>query len=173
LYTPTEYAGKLWDTIWEAGQEYGIAAVGGGAFESLRVEKGYRFWGSDIHAEYNPFEAGLGFAVRLNKGDFIGREALAKIKADVITRKLVCMTMNDPRVALMGKEPILEGDRVLGYVTSANFGYTVGKSIAYGYLPMKLAQEGMQVKIYSFGEVYDATVSHDPLYDPEMKRLKS
>ena len=78
FYTPTEYAGKLWDTLWAAGQEFGIAAVGGGAFESLRIEKGYRFWGSDIHADYNPFEAGLGFAVRLNKGDFIGPRRAAK-----------------------------------------------------------------------------------------------
>ena len=123
----------------KAGQEFGIAAVGGGAFESLRIEKGYRFWGSDIHAEYNPYEAGLGFAVRLNKGAFIGREALQKIKAEGITRKLVCLTFDDPHVIVMGKEPILAGDRVLGYVTSANFGYTVGKSIAYGYVPMEFA----------------------------------
>lgn len=173
LYTPTEYALNLWDTIWSAGQEFGIMAVGGGAFESLRIEKGYRFWGSDIHAEYNPYEAGLGFAVRLNKGEFLGRDSLRKLKESG-TRKLVCMTMDDPAVILMGKEPILdEADKVLGYVTSANFGYTVGKSIAYGYVPLEFAPDGKKVKIYSFGNVYDATVSHDPLYDPEMKRLKS
>lgn len=176
LYTPTEYALKLWDTLWDTGQEFGIAAVGGGAFESLRVEKGYRFWGSDIHADYNPFEAGLGFAVRLKKGDFVGREALQKIKDAGNARKLVCLTLDDANVILMGKEPILDTqdtERVLGYVTSANFGYTVGKSIAYGYLPIAVANEGSKVKIYSFGEVYDATVSRDPLYDAEMKRLKS
>lgn len=173
LYTPTEYAGKLWDTIWDAGQEFGVAAVGGGAFESLRVEKGYRFWGSDIHAEYNPYEAGLGFAVRLNKGEFIGRDALQTIKEEGVRRKLVCMTFDNPSVIVMGKEPILDGDTVLGYVTSANFGYTVGKSIAYGYVPIGYAQEGTNVKIYFFGELHDATVSHDPLYDAEMKRLKS
>lgn len=173
LYTPTEYALKLWDTLWEAGQKFGIAAVGGGAFESLRIEKGYRFWGSDIHADYNPYEAGLGFAVRLNKGDFIGSDALKKFNEEGLTRKLVCLTLDDPSVILMGKEPLMHGDTALGYVTSANFGYTVGKSIVYGYLPIEYANKGTKVKIYSFGELFDATVSKDPLYDAEMKRLKS
>ncbi len=173
LYTPTEYALKLWDTLWDAGQPFGIAAIGGGAFESLRVEKGYRFWGADIHAEYNPYEAGLGFAVRLNKNDFIGRDALVKIKASNVKRKLVCMTLDDSQVIVMGKEPILDDDKVLGYVTSANFGYTVGKSIAYGYVPIEYANEGTKVKIYYFGELHDATVTQVPLYDGEGKRLKS
>ncbi len=176
LYTPTEYALKLWDTIWDAGQEFGIAAVGGGAFESLRIEKGYRFWGSDIHAEYNPYEAGLGFAVKLNKGDFIGRDALQKIKGDGITRKLVAMTFDDPQMIVMGKEPIVDfasPDKVLGYVTSANFGYTVGKSIAYGYVPIEYANEGTKVRIYYFGESYDAMVMKEPLYDGDGRRLRS
>lgn len=173
LYTPTECALKLWDTLWDAGQQSGITAVGGGAFESLRIEKGYRFWGADIHAEYNPYEAGLGFAVKLDKGDFIGRDALAKSKASNVKRKLVCMTFDDPQVIVMGKEPIMDGDKVLGYVTSANFGYTVGKSIAYGYVPIEYANEGTKVKIYYFGELRDATVTKEPLYDGGGKRLKS
>jgi glycine cleavage system aminomethyltransferase T len=82
------------------------------------------------------------------------------------------MTLNDPGVILMGKEPILDGNRVLGYITSANFGYTVGKSIAYGYVPIEYANEGRKVKIYYFGDLYDATVSREPLYDEEMLRLK-
>ena len=82
LYTPTEYGGALWETLWEAGQSLGIIAAGGGAFESLRLEKGYRLWGADIHTEYTPYEAGLGFAVNLKKGDFLGRDALVRSKAD-------------------------------------------------------------------------------------------
>ena len=104
---------------------------------------------------------------------FIGRDALQKIKTDGITRKLVAMTFDDPQVIVMGKEPIIDGDKVLGYVTSANFGYTVGKSIAYGYVPIEYANEGTKVKIYYFGELHDATVSKEPLYDGEGKRLKS
>jgi glycine cleavage system aminomethyltransferase T len=173
LYAPTEYGLALWDALWQAGQESGVTAVGGGAFDSLRLEKGYRLWGADIHGEYNPFEAGIGFAVRLKKGDFLGRTELEKIKAKGCERKLCCMTFDDPGVVMMGKEPILQGERVLGYVTSANYGYSVDKSIAYGYLPIECAQEGMQVQVYYFGERHTATVSAEPLFDPGMKRLKS
>ncbi len=174
IYTPTEYGLNLWDTLWAAGRPFGVTAVGGGAFDSLRLEKGYRLWGADIHTEYNPYEAGLGFAVRLKKGDFIGREALEKIKAQGVARKLCCMVFDDPGVAIMGKEPICaeRGERALGYVTSANYGYTVRQSIAYGYLPMEYAAEGTKVEVYYFGERHTATVVKEPLYDPENTKLK-
>jgi len=174
FYTPTEYGLRLWDTLWAAGQPHGLAAVGGGAFDSLRLEKGYRLWGSDIHTEYNPLEAGLGFAVRLKKGDFIGREALAQIKAHGLTRKLCAMTFDDPSVAIMGKEPIFApgGEQALGYVTSANYGYSVGQSIAYGYLPLEHAAPGTPVEIYYYGQRHPARVRPEPLYDPENVKLK-
>jgi len=185
IYTPSEYGLALWDTLWEAGQKYGVVAAGGGAFDSLRLEKGYRAWGSDIHTEYNPYEAGLGFAVRLKKGDFVGRAALEKIKAEGVKRKLCAMVFDDPKVALMGKEPIftpagmlhamsLQSDeKAMGYVTSANYGYSVRQSIAYGYLPMEHATEGSEVDIYFFGDKFRATVTKEPLFDPENARLKS
>jgi len=172
LYTPTEYGARLWDSLWQAGQPLGISALGGGAFDSLRLEKGYRLWGSEIHSEYNPYEAGLGFAVRLSKGDFIGRAALQRAREEGLNRKLCCLTFDDPRVVVLGKEPILDGDQVLGFVTSANHGYTVGKSIAYGYLPVGHAAEGTRVEVQYFGRRYPATVVKEPLYDPEMARLK-
>ena len=173
LYAPTEYGLALWDTLWEAGQPFGIAAIGGGAFDSLRLEKGYRLWGADIHTEYTPDEAGLGFAVRPNKGDFLGRSALLRARADGPMRTLCCLILDDPRVVVMGKEPILDGSRVLGYVTSANYGYTVGKSIAYGYLPIAYATPGTTVTIQFFGQRHGATVARDPLYDPANERLKA
>ena len=172
LYTPTEYGARLWDSLWQAGQPLGISALGGGAFDSLRLEKGYRLWGAEIHSEYNPYEAGLGFAVRLSKGDFIGRAALQRAREEGLNRKLCCLTFDDPRVVVLGKEPILDGDQVLGFVTSANHGYTVGKSIAYGYLPVGHAAEGTRVEVQYFGRRYPATVVKEPLYDPEMARLK-
>jgi glycine cleavage system T protein len=172
LYAPTEYALGLWDTLWAAGQPHGIIAAGGGAFDSLRLEKGYRLWGADIHTDYNPFEAGIGWAVRLDKGDFIGRDALVRAKEAGLTRKLCCMTLDGPG-ALLGKEPILHGDQVVGYVTSANYGYSVGAFIAYGYLPIGLAAPGSQVAIEYFGERLPATVREEPLFDPKMARLKS
>ena len=171
VYAPTEYALGMWDTLWAAGQAHGIIAAGSGAFDSLRLEKGYRLWGSDIHTDYNPYEAGIGWAVRLEKGDFIGRDALLRAKEAGITRKLCCLTL-DGLGALLGKEPILDGEQAIGYVTSANYGYSIGKLIAYGYLPIAYAAPGTQVDVEYFGERYRATVSAEPLFDREMARLK-
>ena len=173
LYTPTEYGGALWDTLWEAGQPLGIIAAGGGAFESLRLEKGYRLWGADIHTEYTPYEAGLGFAVNLKKGDFLGRDALLRSKAEGIARKLCCLTFDDPRVVVMGKEPILAGDGLFGYVTSANYGYCGRQEHR-----LRLSADGIRNarhagEIQFFGTRYAATVAREPLYDPANARLKA
>jgi dimethylglycine oxidase len=171
LYAPSEYALGIWDTLWEAGQPHDIIAAGSGAFDSLRLEKGYRLWGADIHTDYNPYEAGIGWAVRLEKGDFIGRDALLRAKEAGIARKLCCLTLDGPG-ALLGKEPMLHGDQTIGYVTSANYGYSIGKFIAYGYLPIAYAKPGTNVDVEYFGERYRATVSEEPLFDREMARLK-
>jgi glycine cleavage system aminomethyltransferase T len=175
IYTTSEYGLALWDTLWEAGRPFGAIAAGGGAFDSLRLEKGYRSWGADIHTEYNPYEAGLGFAVRLSKGDFIGRAALEKIKSTGINRKLCCLVFENPQAAILGKEPIFapDSETALGYVTSANYGYSVRQSIAYGYLPMEHAAEGRKVDVYFFGDVFPAMVTREPLFDPENARLRS
>ncbi|MCZ6632195.1 MAG: FAD-dependent oxidoreductase [bacterium] len=171
IYTPTEYGLRLWDILWEAGLSSGMIALGGGAFDSLRLEKGYRLWGADIHTEYTPYEAGLAWMVDFNKGDFLGREALLRIQAQGVSRKLCCMTLDDPDAVILGKEPIFADGRVLGYVTSTNRGYTVDKHIAYGYLPVPYARQGTRVEVEYFGERYKATVVKEPLYDPERRRM--
>ncbi|MGH2390087.1 MAG: glycine cleavage T C-terminal barrel domain-containing protein, partial [Chloroflexota bacterium] len=135
-------------------------------------EKGYRFWGQDIHADYTPLDAGLGFAVRFTKGYFAGRDALSRQKDAGVSRKLCAITLDDPEQVVLGKEPILAGDRVLGYVTSAAYGYTIGRGIAYGYLPISHAREGTAVTIEFFGRPLAATVAREPLYDPEGLRIK-
>lgn len=173
IYVHSEYGLRLWDALWDAGRFVGMIALGAGAFDSLRLEKGYRLWGVDIQPEYDPFEAGLGFAVKLTKGDFLGRDALLRIRQRGMTRKLCCLTLDDPAAVVMGKEPILDGPRVLGYVTSANFGYVVGTGIAYGYLPLSHAGPGVKVDIQYFDRRYRATVSEEPLYDPKGLRLRS
>jgi len=172
IYAPVEYGLKLWDILWEAGRPLGIFALGGGAFDSLRLEKGYRLWGADIHTEYNPCEAGLEGLVKFDKGDFLGREALLRLKEKGISRKLCCLTLDDPTAIVLGKEPILDNQRALGYVTSANYGYTVGRCIAYGYLPLSHAGIGTTVEIEYFGRRYRATVQREPLYDPKGERLR-
>jgi glycine cleavage system aminomethyltransferase T len=174
LYGQIAMGDRVWDLLWEAGREHGIVAAGGGAFDSLRLEKGYRLWGQDLDTEHDPFEAGLGFAVRLEKGEFQGRAALERRLADGTGRRLACLTLDDPAHVVLGKEPIVEPGtgRVLGYVTSAGYGYSVGKAIAYGYLPTELAAEGTPLAIEWFGEALPATVAADPLWDPKGERLK-
>ena len=109
----------------------------------------------------------------MGKGDFLGRDELRKIITQGLTRKLCCMTLDDPNAVVMGKEPILDGDRVLGYVTSANYGHSIGLGIAYGYLPTDYAEVGTSVDILYFGERLKATVAWEPLYDPEGKKMKA
>ena len=173
IYAPSEQGLRLWDILWEAGQPLGVIAAGGGAFDSLRLEKGYRLWGQDIHTEHNPYEAGLGFAVRMGKGDFVGWEALRRIRAQGVTRRLCCMTLDDPSAVVTGKEPILDGDQVLGHVTSANYGHSIGRGIVYGYLPGPYTGVGTRVEVLYFGERLEATVAEEPLYDPEGRKMKA
>jgi glycine cleavage system T protein len=174
IYCQAEFGLRLWDVLWEAGRPFNLIALGNGAFNSLRLEKGYRAYGAELHTDYNPYEAGLGWAVRLNKGDFIGREALLQTKEKGLSRKLCCLTFDEPEGMAMGKEPIfsLEGE-TLGYVTSADYGYSVGKFIVYGYLPIAVAEKGTKVQIQYFDRRYQATVADDPLFDAGMVRLKS
>jgi glycine cleavage system T protein len=171
LYTPTEYGLMLWDMLWKAGSPLGILPLGAGAFDSLRLEKGYRLWGADMHTEYNPFEAGLNWAVKFDKGDFLGRKALLHSKEQALRRTLCAMTLDDPEAVLLGKEPILSDGRTLGYVTSTNRGYTIDKHIAYGYLPIEYAAPGTPVSIEYFGQHFAATVVKEPLFDPKATRM--
>ncbi|MEU8061634.1 GcvT family protein [Microbispora bryophytorum] len=172
LYTTADLGAKLWDTLWEAGQRHGIIAGGRGAFASLRLEKGYRSFGTDMTFEHDPYEAGLGFAVKLDKGDFIGREALERRKENV-RRRLACLTVDDPTQVVMGKEPVYDGESAVGYVTSAAFGYTIGKGIAYAWLPAELATPGRTLEIGYFDRRVTAVVAEEPLFDPAMERLRS
>ena len=172
LYVPNDRGADLWDALWEAGRPHGLIAVGAAAFTSMRIEKGYRLWGTDIHTEYNPYEAGLGFAVRLNKGDFIGRDALAEARKAGLRRKLCCMTLDDPAAVVMGSEPVMAEGQVLGFVTSADYGYSVGTGIAYAYLPVEYSEPGTRVDILYFNERYAARVVEEPLYDPEGARMR-
>jgi 4-methylaminobutanoate oxidase (formaldehyde-forming) len=172
LYAPMEYGQTLWDTLWEAGIDLGATAAGYWAIDSLRLEKGYRYWSADIHSEYNPYEAGLGFAVKLGKGNFLGRDALIAIKERGVNRKLCCLTLADPTAIVLGGEPFYAGGEPVGRVTSGGYGYTVRQSIAYGYLPVDLAVPGTELEVAFFGERVAATVVQEPLYDPTGRKIK-
>jgi glycine cleavage system aminomethyltransferase T len=172
LYTSADYGLRLWDLLWRAGEPLGVVAAGRAAFDALRVEKGYRLWGLDMHSEHTPFEAGLGFTVKLDKGEFRGREALVRAKADGPRRKLCCLTFDDPQHIVLGKEPVFADGQIAGYVTSAAFGASVGKSIAYAWLPAEHSTPGMSVEVEYFGTRYPATIAPDPLWDPKGARLR-
>jgi dimethylglycine oxidase len=172
IYTSAEYGQRLWDALWRAGQPLGVVAAGRAAFNSLRLEKGYRAWGTDMTSEHDPYEAGLGFAVRPStKGDFVGRAALEGRSADTVSRRLTCLTVDDGRSVVLGHEPVLVDGEPAGYVTSAAFGHTVGRPIAYAWLPAGL-EPGDAVDIRYFGSPVRATVAAEPLVDPAMTRIR-
>jgi glycine cleavage system aminomethyltransferase T/glycine/D-amino acid oxidase-like deaminating enzyme len=153
LYASTEYGARLWSTLIEAGEPHGLRPCGYRALESLRLEMGYRVWSTDLTPETTPYEAGLGFCVKLDKpGGFVGDAALVAAQAAGLTRKLCCIVLNDPRAVVLGAEPVRVADEVVGRVTSGGLGYTSMSSIAYAYLPVEAAGVGTEVAINLFGE---------------------
>ncbi|MGH3822910.1 MAG: aminomethyltransferase family protein, partial [Pseudonocardiaceae bacterium] len=174
LYCSAEYGTALWRTVWEAGGPHGLVAGGYRAIESLRLEKGYRVWGADIGPETTPDEAGLGCFVRLDKpGGFFGREAVLAARQGGVTRRLRCLTLDDPRAIALGGEPVQLGDAVVGRVTSGGYGYTVGRSICYAYLPVPAARLGTPVAVEIAGRHVDGVVVADCLYDPQGIRIRT
>lgn len=173
LYMPAEQGAIVWDALWDAGRAFGLRPVGYRAVESLRLEKGYRYWSADITPEYTPLESGQAFCVRLDKGDFQGRDALVRQKAEGLTRRLCCLVLAEPTAVALGNEPVFEDGRVVGRVTSGGYGFSVRESIAYAYLPVRLATIGARVTVEADGERIGATVQREPRFDPANIRVKS
>lgn len=181
FYCPMEYGARLWDVLWEAGQKDGLVAAGYRAIDTMRLEKGYRYWSADISPDYTPYEAGMGFAVKLDKGNgststphgFMGRDALVRQKAQGIKRKLCCLTLADKAAIAIGNEAIRKNENVVGWITSGGYGYSVGKSIAYAYLPLEFSAVGTKLDVEYFGERIDAVVEREPLWDPKGERVKA
>lgn len=159
----------LWDRLWGAGLGHGLITAGTGALASLRLEKGYRAWGVDITPEHAPAESGLGFTVRPDGPDFLGKSSLAEREPSA--RRLVCLVL-DGEQAVMGGEPVFVKERAVGYVTSAAFGFSVGRSIAHAWVPAALVT-GDRVRIRYFDQDLDATLSEEPLFDPNGERLRT
>jgi 4-methylaminobutanoate oxidase (formaldehyde-forming) len=172
LYCPSEFGLRLWDAIWEAGHDKGLVAGGYKAVDSLRLEKGYRVWGADIGPESNPYQSGLGFCVKLDKGDFIGRSALIAMGKQPAETKLACLVLEDPRAVALGSEPVRIKDQVVGRVTSGGYGYTVGCSIAYAFVPATTAV-GESVEVDIFGTWVPGRVTKEPLYDPTGSTIRA
>ncbi|MGA2528684.1 MAG: FAD-dependent oxidoreductase [Acidimicrobiales bacterium] len=172
LYYPSEFALRLWDTLMSAGAPHGLVPGGYKAIESLRLEKGYRVWGSDVTSADTPFEAGLGFAVKLDKEvGFIGQEALLAAPAPM--RRLACLVLDDPRSLVLGSEPVRVDGSPVGRVTSGGYGYSVGQSIAYAYLPAAEVEPTRRVEVGIFGRFVGAEVVAEPVFDPRSLRVRS
>ena len=174
LYCPMEFGAKLWETLWEAGRPYAMVAGGYRAIDSMRLEKGYRVWGADITPDLTPYQAGLGFAVKLDKGvEFIGREALMAAREEPETKRLACLVLDDARSVALGEEPVRVDGRVVGRVTSGGYGYTVGRSIAYAFLPAADATPEQEVEVEIFGRWVVGRVAREPLFDPRGERIRA
>jgi glycine cleavage system aminomethyltransferase T len=167
LYCPTEFGGALWRTLWEAGEPHGLVAGGYRAIDTLRLEKGYRVWAADITPDETPHEAGLGFCVKDDK-DFVGRDALG---AREPVKRLRCLVLDDPRSVALGNEPVRVGGEIVGRVTTGGYGYTVGRSIAYAYLPPG-HDVGTAVEVDIFGQWIAGTVAQEPLFDRAGERVR-
>ncbi|SMH37728.1 GcvT family protein [Mesorhizobium australicum] len=178
LHVPIEATGVVFDALMKAGEGHGIRPVGYRALESLRLEKGYRAWGSDITPNDTPFEAGLGWAVKLRKNtDFSGRRALEAVAGQPLKKRLACFTVDDPKIVLLGRETILRDGQPVGYLTSGGYGYTVEKNIGYGYVRNA---EGVSDEFLAGGtyelvvamETVAAKLHIEALYDPNAERVK-
>ncbi len=169
---PVEHAHDLWQAVFTAGAKYGVVPCGMTAAFSLRLEKGYimRF---DFAGGHTPYEIGLGWTVRLDKGDFIGREALIRRKAAGFSHKLMALLVDDAYTPANGDAISCAGQAV-GQVTSAAFGHTLGQPVALGYVPAALAQIGQVVAVLDqAGLAHPARIAGRPLVDPENRRLRA
>jgi glycine cleavage system aminomethyltransferase T len=174
LYPPAEYGRALWRRLWQAGRDHGLTAGGYRAIDALRLEKGYRVWSSDITPEETPYEAGLGFAVKLDKpGGFLGRDALLEARPAGPRKRLRCLVLDDGRSVALGNEPVRVDGRIVGRITSGGYGFAVERSIAYAYLPPDQAAIGMRAEVEVFGEWIGCEVAREPLWDPEGTRIRA
>ena len=173
LYAPTEYGRTLWRTLWESGKEHGLVAGGYRAIDALRLEKGYRVWSTDITPDEDPFEAGLGFALTLDKAEpNQAKDALIAAKGEGTSKRLRCLVLDEFLDVCLGNEPIRIEGEIVGRVTSGGQGFAVERSIAYAYLPSDRTI-GTRGEVELFGRWAGFEVVREPLYDPENARIRS
>ena len=179
LYMPTEFAAGVFDTIMAHGDAHGLRLAGFHAMESLRVEKAYRAWGHDIVDLDTPLEAGLGFAVAMDKpGGFIGKDALLDQQNEGLTKRLAVFVLDDPEPLLLGDEPIFRNGRLVGRTTSGAFGHTVGSSVGMGYVESEEAVTPSYVRSGSYeievlAQRFTARAQLGAPYDPRGRRVRA
>ena len=178
LYVPTDQAAHVFEALVTAGAEYGLKLCGLHAMDSCRIEKGYRHFGHDITDEDHVLEAGLGFAVKTDKGAFIGREAVLRKRDNGLTRRMLQFRLTDPEPLLFHNEPILRDGVIVGYLTSGNYGHALCGAVGLGYVPCRHAGETVKEMLTSTyqidvaGRMVGAEASLSPLYDPKSQRIR-
>ena len=179
LHIPIEAIGEVFDALMEAGKTSDIRPIGYRALESLRLEKGYRAWGSDITPNDTPQEAGLGWAVKLKSNiDFIGASALRAVAGKPLTKRFAGFVIDDPDAVLVGRETILRNGEPVGYLTSGGYGYTIGKSIGYGYVrnddgvSKEFLEDGNYELVIALDRV-PAKIGLKPFFDPANTKVKA
>ena len=182
LYVPVDMARHVFDTLMARGADVGLRLCGTHALDSCRLEKAYRDYGHDMASTDHVLEAGLGFAVKLDKakgrfGDFIGREAVLQRKQAGLSRRLVQFLLADPRPLLYGNEAILRDGRVAGYLTSGAYGHHLGAAVGLGYVACRPGERTDELLASSYAievacEPVPARASLEPLYDPKGARLR-
>ena len=171
LHHPIEYQRYLYDLVMEAGAQFEIVDWGYRALDSMRLEKAYRLWGVDMTADWSPLQAGMERFVALDKGDFIGRDALLREQERGVKHKLACLVIKVDDADPHGYEPVMSGDEVIGYVAAGGYGHIVEKTIALAYLPTPYAEPGTELEVTMLGVRRAAKVVEQPLYDPKNERL--
>jgi 4-methylaminobutanoate oxidase (formaldehyde-forming) len=174
LYISNYRALMVWDLLFEAGKEFDMEVGGYKVLDSLRLEKGYRYYTTDVTPLETPYEAGLGFCVHLGKGDFIGREALIQKKQKGFETKLCTLVLpGEQFTQIYGGEAVYHEGKVITRVRSGGYGYTLKKNILYAYLPLDLAKPGSHVDVELIEGMYTAEVTATVLYDPKGEKLKA
>jgi len=174
LYIQPHRAVMVWDKLIEAGKEFGIEVGGYKVLDSLRLEKGYRYFTTDLTPTDTPYESGQGFCVQLDKGDFIGRDALIQRKAEGLKRKLCTLVLDgDEFTQIYGGEAVYCDGKVISRVRSGGYGYTVKKNILYAYLPVELAKQGNRFELDLIEGRRTGEVTATVLYDPKGERLRA
>jgi 4-methylaminobutanoate oxidase (formaldehyde-forming) len=183
IYVPSEMARAAFDALLEAGREHGLKLCGLHALDSLRLEKAYRSFGHDVSDEDHVLEAGLGFAVKLDKprskfGDFIGGDAVRRKSEAGLDRRLVQFMLRDPERLIYQNEPIWRGDRIVGRIASGSYGHYLGASVGLGYIACSPSESAEQLcagpySVEIAGERFAAEASLRPLYDPKGERIRA
>jgi 4-methylaminobutanoate oxidase (formaldehyde-forming) len=168
----------VYDDVVVAGTDLGLRHAGYHAMDTLRMEKGYRSWGHDIGGENTPLEAGLAFAVAFKKDGFVGRDVLLRQREAPLGRRLVMFNLVDPELLLLGDEPIWHDGVLIGRITSAAYGHTLGRSVGMGYVSHAGGVDAAFVKsgrweLELATDRFAAVASLEPLYDPTSARVRA